>query len=450
MIPIARVASAIALVVVCATHVHAQVDPGVRDGQSVGGGLPGLTPEEQALRAVSIGNGFANDELARLNNGFGPRFNGPTCNICHIQPALGGSSPASNPLPVVVDSFNALGGRNVLPSFITPNGPVREARFKLRASGAPDGEVHNLFVISGIVADGTDASGCNIVQPDFAGELARNNVAFRIPTPVFGLGLMEHIPETTLVQNLTANATRKAQLGITGRVNRNPNDGRVARFGWKAQNISGFIFAAEAFNVEQGVTTAVFQTERDETAGCQLARVPNHVTSIGPDLRPEALNAVESAAVFMTLSAPPQPSTDTPGGADSINRGRTTFSSIGCDQCHTPTLRTGDARVAALRFKDANLYSDLALHNMGPGLADDISQGVASGDEFRTAPLWGVGQRIFFLHDGRTSNLIDAILAHQSAGNTRYPASEANRVIANYTALSVSAKQDLLNFLRSL
>jgi CxxC motif-containing protein (DUF1111 family) len=87
---------------------------------------------------------------------------------------------------------------------------------------------------------------------------------------------------------------------------------------------------------------------------------------------------------------------------------------------------------------------------MGPGLADDISQGAARGDEFRTAPLWGLGKRVFFLHDGRTSNLLTAIQAHKSNGNLFYPASEANAVINSFNALTPTRKQDLLNFLRSL
>jgi len=103
-----------------------------------------------------------------------------------------------------------------------------------------------------------------------------------------------------------------------------------------------------------------------------------------------------------------------------------------------------NSSVAALRNKAANLYSDLLLHEMGEGLADGISQGQAEGNEFRTAPLWGLGQRIFFLHDGRTSDLVQAILEH------RGPKSEANEVIRQYMRLSEKEKQDLLNFLRSL
>jgi CxxC motif-containing protein (DUF1111 family) len=87
---------------------------------------------------------------------------------------------------------------------------------------------------------------------------------------------------------------------------------------------------------------------------------------------------------------------------------------------------------------------------MGPGLADDILQGNARGDEFRTSPLWGLGQRIFFLHDGRTTDLIEAIRAHKSAGNSKFGPSEANAVIVKFNLLTEPHKQDLLNFLRSL
>ena len=106
--------------------------------------------------------------------------------------------------------------------------------------------------------------------------------------------------------------------------------------------------------------------------------------------------------------------------------------------------------MAALRNQNARLFSDLAIHNMGPALADDVSQGEARGDEFRTAPLWGLGQRVFFLHDGRTNNLLAAITAHASNANGTYQASEANTVISRFNALSTTQKQNMLNFLRSL
>jgi CxxC motif-containing protein (DUF1111 family) len=126
------------------------------------------------------------------------------------------------------------------------------------------------------------------------------------------------------------------------------------------------------------------------------------------------------------------------------------FNEIGCTLCHTPSMTTGKSSIGALSEKPARLYSDLLLHNMGPRLADNIIQGVAGPDEFRTAPLWGLGQRIFFLHDGRTTDLVEAIDAHASAGNLRFPPSEANAVIRRFHALEKSKKEDLLTFLRSL
>jgi CxxC motif-containing protein (DUF1111 family) len=157
-----------------------------------------------------------------------------------------------------------------------------------------------------------------------------------------------------------------------------------------------------------------------------------------------ATPAVLNFGNFQRFLAPPMPDSNTPGGSNSIGRGKGLFSSIGCALCHTPSMRTGNATVEALRFQTANLYSDLLVHDMGNGLADNVSQGAAGPREFRTAPLWGLGQRIFFLHDGRTDDLKDAIREHASTG------SEANAVISKFNGLSEFQKQDLLNFLRSL
>jgi CxxC motif-containing protein (DUF1111 family) len=210
------------------------------------------------------------------------------------------------------------------------------------------------------------------------------------------------------------------------------------------------MFAGEAYNVEMGITNELFQTERDENAACQFAKLPNDVTNTDNGVGSAVVSSIEKFAFFMRFVAPPTPSTTLPGGAASITRGKTNFSSVGCNLCHTPSFTTGNSEVAALRNKTVNLYSDLALHGMGPGLADGISQAQAGPDDFRTAPLWGLGQRVFFLHDGRTKDLRAAILAHSSNGNSTYPSSEANQVISRFNMLPEASKQDLLNFLRSL
>ncbi|MGB9455207.1 MAG: di-heme oxidoredictase family protein [Bryobacteraceae bacterium] len=456
-------------------------DPGVRDG-APGAGQPlnGLVTDEAT---------FFQDGLSRFvevesvtggkNNGLGPRFNSNSCVSCHAQPAIGGSSPAVNP-EIAVATLN--GATNSLPWFVTASGPPREVRFQKKPDGSPDGGVHNLFVITGR----KDAAGCNIAQPDFGrkgdpitGKGGNPNVIFRIPTPVFGAGLIEAIPDSAILANLNAEQTSKQAMGIRGRPNAyipgnanrstgakvsapgpntSGNDGTITRFGWKAQNKSLLLFAAEAYNVEMGVTNQLFPQERDETPGCLFNATPEDtdnftVTSTGAT-NPAVLSDIEGFAVFMRMLAPPVPAPDTP----SIVNGRAQFSKIGCALCHTPTLTTGQmiasgsvtSPSAVLSNQKVNLYSDLLLHHMGEGLADGISQGAAGPDEFRSAPLWGIGQRIFFLHDGRTSNLVEAIRAHHSKKGHGYPASEANQVIVKFNKLTVEDQQDIINFLRAL
>jgi CxxC motif-containing protein (DUF1111 family) len=196
----------------------------------------------------------------------------------------------------------------------------------------------------------------------------------------------------------------------------------------------------EAYAVEQGVTNEGFPTERDETPACHFNALPeDHADTTSAKVL-DGLPDVSKFRMFARFLAPPAPAPDTPSTAS----GRAVFARIGCALCHTPTLRTGDADSIALRQVDANLYSDLALHQMGAGLADGIAQGAATGTEFRTAPLWGLGQRLYFMHDGRTGDLVQAIHAHAS------PGSEANAVISGYDALGASDQQDLLSFLRGL
>jgi CxxC motif-containing protein (DUF1111 family) len=164
----------------------------------------------------------------------------------------------------------------------------------------------------------------------------------------------------------------------------------------------------------------------------------------------EMLGDISKLGFFTRFLAPPIPSSSTPGGALSISRGRALFSDIGCAYCHTPTLYTGNSTIGALRYEPVNLYSDLLLHDMGAKLADGVTQGQAGPSEFRTAPLWGLGQRIFFLHDGRTRDLLEAIELHRSGNGVGHRTSEADAVVDNFNRLTEDQKQDVLNFLRSL
>jgi CxxC motif-containing protein (DUF1111 family) len=425
-------------------------DPGPRTG-AAGGGKPlgDLTGPQMNLFNAGSAEFKKHDEVKA--DGLGPRMNLDSCAGCHSYPDVGGTSPPD--LNPQFDFFEKnLEKTNRLPSFVTKDGPVREARFKFNPDGrTPDGGVHSIFTITGL----KDADGCLLQQPDFARELRRNNVIFRIPTPVFGTGLVEQIPDQVILDN---HATKRGNpYGVRGRVNiinaghaltvrenRNGNDGTIARFGWKAQNKSLLVFAGEAYNVEMGISNELFQTEREEDPKCQFKPTPNDTTNPG-QAGLDVLSDIEKFASFMRFLAPPVPSQDEPGGADSISRGKTLFVETGCALCHTPSLRTGTSTVAALSVKEVDLYSDLALHDMGVRLADGISQGQATSREFRTAPLWGLGQRVFFLHDGRTKDVKRAIQEHGSAG------SEANRVVRKFfDQLSQSQQQNVFNFLRSL
>ena len=413
------------------------VDPGPRAGPAAAGGaLAGLGADEKAFFDAAQ---VIFTEIDTVPAGLGPRFNLNSCAGCHAAPAVGGSSPVTNP-QVAVATLN--GAKNDVPSFIKANGPVREARFVRNRDGTLDGGVHDLFVITGRA----DAPGCNIKQPDFAGELARNNVIFRIPTPLFGLGLVENIPDGYLENALADNKALKQSLGISGEFNRSGNDGTITRFGWKAQNKSLLIFAGEAYNVEQGATNELFPNKRETDASCLYNGLPEDASKLTP-----AVNSGSSAsdyasdvvnfAAFMRFLAPPTPVLpDTP----STTRGRQVFQNIGCHLCHIMQQTTGRSGYTNQNNVKFFPFSDFALHDMGKGLADGVSQGNANGREFRTAPLWGLGQRIFLLHDGHTSDLYQAIMDHASDG------SEANAVISYFRLLPLSDKQDLLNFLRSL
>jgi CxxC motif-containing protein (DUF1111 family) len=297
--------------------------------------------------------------------------------------------------------------------------------------------VHGLYTIAGR----GDASGCTLGQPNFAQQLANRNVTFRIPTPTFGLGLVEATADATLQANLAADSRAKSALGIRGKLNTSGNDGTVTRFGWKAQNKSLLMFAGEAYNVEQGVGNELFPNERSAVPGCSYNGGPEDATHMDASGSASQVSSdLINFAVFIEFLAPPTPA----AFSASAQNGSALFSRIGCALCHTQTLTSGKSRYAALSNVTYHPYSDFAVHHMGSGLADGVSQGGAGPDQFRTAPLWGVGQRLFFLHDGRTADLQQAIRAHAGQG------SEANVVIRQFNSLSQSQVQDLLNFLRSL
>jgi CxxC motif-containing protein (DUF1111 family) len=437
--------------------------------------------------------------------------------------------------PQIIDATDR-GAKNNVPFFVSDRsntGPLLEARIPNgfgngpstlgNPASVPAGAVAELYVITGR----TDApANCSIVQEDFQ---SIGTIVFRIPIPTFGDGFVENTPETGLNAAATAAASEASSLGITGitfhKFNLSGNDQTITRFGWKAQNKSLLMFSGEASNVEMGVTNELFPTERTygNAPDCTTNQLPEDVTKslnanqiiaiAGPLPTPTPTppdepgvtsvisSNIENDSIFMRLNGAPS-ICDFASGVDSttklaqcltvstdqsVLRGAALFgnsilaaptgtapTNIGCVLCHWQTQTTGPSTTPTLSNASFHPFSDFALHHMG-GLADGVTQGLADGDQFRTAPLWGLGQRLFFLHDGREPKnppvagqnpLFDTIQDHclpVPSGSTA-AVSEACGVVANFNNLPatctnstctsstgvVGSQQDIINFLRSL
>jgi len=462
---------------------------------SVAGVVPPTKSGQTLCTPADLPSGStATIQCVESGTGLGPRFNGNGCAMCHFNPTFLGASGPLNPeatsvpelfIPTGVNGVGQLdGGTNslsALSAYINATSPIREVRFVFNANGSLDGNVHNLFAITGRV-DATNAininpalglTTCAEQQPDFSSAVSEGNVVFRIPIITTGDGLVELIDDENLELNLKAFS---GSNGISGSFNRSGNDATITRFGWKAQNKSLGIFAGEAYNVEQGVTNDFFPNERridDDLLGeslstitaCQFNPLPddliNFVAGSSNSNQGNLASQISSDIVnFMTamkLSAPPPQATE----SSAAKTGKTLFSQVFCNQCHANNS-TGDmVTIANSSFPNGQnseavlAFSDFAIHQMasGPGLTnqyglpcldDEVQQGLAVGNQFRTAPLWGTTTRLFFLHDGRGTVLQDVILSHACSG------SEANDSVTAFVGLSTTDQDDLIDYLRTL
>ena len=351
-------AAAIVAALLLAGVALAQTDPGVQSAnRGTGAALPSVLQNDNPGILA-----FFNDGLARFqevesvsggaNNGLGPRFNLNSCSSCHAQPAVGGTGAATNPQFEVVNNGIVSGATNTIPSFITANGPTREARFPFffNSNGtpntnAPNGGVEDLFTVSGR----SDAGSCSLQQPSFSIAQQFNNIIYRIPTPTFGAGLIENVDDSTLLLNQLVNNNNR--LGISGTFNHNGNDGTISRFGWKAQNKSLHTFAGEAYNVEMGISNLLFPQDRplpgedQQQTGLPSSCLnlsgsgyPEDASNPGATSNPAVLDDVSAFAKFMRTLAPPPPGGVVLNGQQvppqTISAGASLFSSIGCANCH--------------------------------------------------------------------------------------------------------------------
>jgi CxxC motif-containing protein (DUF1111 family) len=358
--------------------------------------LPGLTAEQMKLFLEGKEDFVSIEEP---EDGLGPLFNARGCGECHAMPAVGGSSTA----------------KEVRAGRVDPDGTYYDL---------PGGSLYQIFSIS---------AECQEVIPSEA-----NVIAFREVQPLFGLGLIEAIPDETILA--AADPDDDDHDGISGRAaivfDPASKSMRVGRFGWKDQQASLLAFSGDAYTNEMSITNDIAPTENapngDETrmASCDQLADPESTADPVTGRR-----AIDNFTNFMRFLGPP------PRGpmTEAVRRGDAVFNSIGCAKCHTPTMQTGPSSIAALDRKIVPLYSDLLLHNIGTG--DGIPQADAGKDQIRTPPLWGLRASRPFLHDGSAGTLERAILRHGG---------EATLVTLRFTLLRSSQRDDLLAFLESL
>lgn len=368
---------------------------GFGGGPDFGDPLPGLTADQ--LSRFEDGKADFTD-IETVQTGLGPVFNDVSCGNCHSVPAVGGGSPKL------------------------------ETRYGTITNGVFDPLTR--FGGSLIHSQGIGQQGlCNYV-----GEVVPHEATImtgRRSTPLFGLGLVDAVPDETF--RLIA-WEQRFDPDITGVVSvvTNLSTGRdaVGKFGWKAQNPTLHQFAGDAYLNEMGITTPQFPNEICPQGDCtKLSCNPQ------PGLNDTDV-AVQGAADFMTFLAPPPRA---PITATTV-AGEFVFIAAGCATCHRPALRTGPSPVAALNNVTFHPFSDFLLHDMG-SLGDGIQQNHATGRLMRTAPLWGLRKETTLLHDGRATTIEQAILAHDGQGR------EARE---RFKALPPAFKNWLMTFLNSL
>jgi CxxC motif-containing protein (DUF1111 family) len=364
-----------------------------------GGPLPGITPSEFSEFRLGLDD-FTEVETAE--DGLGPAFNGTSCASCHNVPAIGGGG-------VILE---------VRAGYRGPDGRPRGL------NEAGDTLIHMLS---------TPSHSCQPVIPDEANVIAR-----RAPIPVFGAGLVEAIPDETLLA--LEDPDDRNRDGVSGRaaIVVDVADGarRVGRFGWKAQHATLLAFGADAYRNEMGITNDLFPAEMAfGISGSQMRScdpIPDPEDRRDPATRRRGIDNFES---FMRFLAPVARA---PVDADAL-AGERTFAVIGCATCHVPVLTTGPSANPLFNRRPVPLFSDLLLHDIGTG--DGIVQAAAAAAEIRTPALWGLRFRRPLLHDGRAATMAEAILGHRG---------EAETARRGFERLSAAEREELLAFLRSL
>lgn len=368
----------------------------------LGDPLPGLTADQLA-RFQTGQDQFA--EIEGADAGLGPVFNEASCATCHTT---------------TTSSNAAVGGTTG--RLETRFGKMTEEGFDPMA-----------YLGGSLLQDhalGTMADGYSFEPEQVPADA--NAVAHRRTTPLFGLGLVDAVPdrEFQALAHLERLLSPETAGTVSMVMNLSTGKNAVGKFGWKGQNPTLFQFSGDAYLNEMGITNPQFPNENCPQGDCSLL-----VHNPFPGLNNDGTD-VQEFTDFMTMLAPP------PRGpiTDAVRHGEQVFETVGCAHCHTPALITGASGIASLSHVVLRPYSDFLLHDMGR-LGDGIVQGTAGATMMRTAPLWGLRFESQLLHDGRAPNAQTAILAHDGQGKSARD---------RFAALSDQQKTDLLAFLNSL
>ena len=384
-------AGAATLLILTTLGVSAQLPAGAGDP------LPGITPSEFEAFRIGIDD-FV--EIEQPGEGLGPLFNGAGCAACHNVPVIGGMTPMTELRAGHRDAdgtFHVVGFTTLFQMFSIPD--------------------HR----------------CQAVMPPEVNVIAR-----RMPIPLFGAGLVEAIPDETLLA--LEDPFDRDRDGISGRaaIVTDVATGlrRVGRFGWKAQIATLLTFSGDAYTNEMGITNDMFPLEplggisQARLRECDLVKDPEDLVDPRTGKR-----AIDNFEAFMKFLAP------LPRGVitDEVRIGEQVFTSVGCASCHVPALTTGANASAALNRKTVALFSDLLLHDVGTG--DGIEQEAAQQNEIRTPALWGLRLRRPLMHDGSAATVSDALRQHGG---------EASAVMERYRGGTDQMRRALLAFLDSL
>ncbi len=453
---------AVVAVASCGSDDTAIVDPllggdttrDIAGSNAFGFPAPTLTNEER--RVFEIGDSFFTQNWVTApastdaRDGLGPMFNAQACSSCHLRdgrgiPASTGDGDLGLLLRLSIPGTNDVGGPN-------PH-PVYGDQLQDRAIvGVPaEGELVISYAEQpGSFADGTAYSlrvpTYSIDAPAF-GELGDDiMISPRLAPQMIGMGLLEAIPEGRVLAN--ADPDDSDSDGVSGRANMvwNPATETIelGRFGWKANAPTVQAQAAGAFNGDMGITSSLHPDESCTDTQTDCAAAPGGGTDGEPEVPDDRLGSV--TFYTRTLAVPAARNTDD----SDVRRGAELFAEMGCASCHIDTFTTGpldDVGIEALSEQTIHPYTDLLLHDMGPDLADNRPDFEATGSEWRTPPLWGLGliddvnSERLLLHDGRARTIEEAILWHGG---------EAEAAMGAFRTANADTRSTLIAFLEAL